>query len=537
MALEPGTLTAPKPVEPVRQFSFTDFQVANPTLPPPGDRLDAEFDRANTAIGDTIAWVDTSLNSDGTLRAQIVGKPQLVPGLFDDIADDAVAEVQPLVDQAQSYASQAGNSASGAAASATLAGTRATAAGQSATTASGAATTATTAAGTAQGYVSDASSAATRASNDANHADGAAATAQAYADVGMAWAEYMPDTIPPNILAVMGVTGDHWSSRWWANKTNQDGAKILAAIQRFYLGAFVTPPSTDNQGNPIAVGAMYYDLTLQAMYVWTGASWRPAAGYSPAKTFRYVYIATAAQTVFTGTDRNGNPLTYDPASGQDVQVHENGVLRTPDNDYTLTANTVTMLQAGQAGDIVQIMVESVPVVKLDWRTARLDTSGWVFNGTQATFALKDPQNVALILTAASDVFLSLDGVWQQATVDYNVASSSLTFATAPPAGSVAFGVAIVPVPDVVAPQPGVTRIDTTAWVLNGTNVTFPIKDFNGTAISPVAAENLLLSVNGVWQAAVRDYTTSGATVTFVTAPEAAAVVFGVAGLPAFGATA
>ena len=44
------------------------------------------------------------------------------------------------------------------------------------------------------------------------------ATALDWAEVSAEWAEHMPDTIPPNILAVMGVTGDHWSSRWWAHR-------------------------------------------------------------------------------------------------------------------------------------------------------------------------------------------------------------------------------------------------------------------------------------------------------------------------------
>jgi hypothetical protein len=48
---------------------------------------------------------------------------------------------------------------------------------------------------------------------------GAASTAQDYAQVSIEWAEHMPDTIPPNILAINAITGAHWSSRWWANRT------------------------------------------------------------------------------------------------------------------------------------------------------------------------------------------------------------------------------------------------------------------------------------------------------------------------------
>src|SRR4029077_11642511 len=93
--LEPKTASprAPQPPAPVRQYSFTDFQTSNPTAPPPGDRLDGEYDRTNKAISDTIAWAGVSLNSDGSLRPQSVGKDQLLPGLFDHIAEDAVNQV------------------------------------------------------------------------------------------------------------------------------------------------------------------------------------------------------------------------------------------------------------------------------------------------------------------------------------------------------------------------------------------------------------------------------------------------------------
>ena len=47
---------------------------------------------------------------------------------------------------------------------------------------------------------------------------GAAATAQDYAQVSIEWAEHMPDIIPPNVLAINAISGDHWSSRWWANR-------------------------------------------------------------------------------------------------------------------------------------------------------------------------------------------------------------------------------------------------------------------------------------------------------------------------------
>ena len=315
MALTPpGALIAPEPPKPVRAYSFTDWQVNNPTTPPPGDRLDAEFDRANGAISQTLDWAGTSLSTDGTLRAGIVGESQLVPGLFDDIADDAVEQVQPLVDQAGASATQAFNSATTAQSYSTLAGASATRADQAATDARTAATTAQGAANGAQDSAAAAASSAVDAANSANHAGGSEAVAEAYADVGMAWAEHMPDIIPPNILAVQGVTGDHWSSRWWANQA----ALTLSEMEDLLK----TIP-------PLAV-----------------------VNY-------YTYIATAGQVVFSGPDRDGDVLSYTPSPVVTLLVYANGLLRTPGDDYTGTADTVTFTRPRAAGDIVQIQVEGV----------------------------------------------------------------------------------------------------------------------------------------------------------------------------------
>jgi hypothetical protein len=213
----------PKPLKP--QYSFTSFQVNNPTAPPPGDKLDSEYARTAKVISDVIAWVGTSLNSDGSLKTQ----PRFTP---------------PEI------------------------------AGQ----------------------------------------DGTAAASD-YATLAGAWAEYMPDTIPPNILAFMDVTGDHWSSRWWANHASQE-------VQ----------------------------------------NWQNALPPGPTNTARYVYVATTTQTVFEGPDRNGSTLLLDPSIPQRTQVFRRGLLLTPTDDYNETgvANRITLTQPAVAGDIVQIFVFTLP---------------------------------------------------------------------------------------------------------------------------------------------------------------------------------
>ena len=310
----PGPLAA-QPAPPSRLYSFTDWQTNNPTSPPPGDRMDADYDNTNTVVSQTLSWVATSLNTDGSLKAGSVGQSQMVSGLFDDIAQDIIDEVQPLVDQAAGSAASALASSHAAQASAIAADTSNTAAGGAATTATAAANGAVAARNTAQGYATTAQTAATQAQNADNDAQGAAALAQDYADVTEAWAEHMPDTIPPNILAVMGVTGDHWSARWWANQ----------AATTF--------------------GSRQLMQTL-------------------------LYQATANQTVFPLTIPDLGARTYTIVSTEVLEIYLNGVRLPQDDpnpghgDWLLTpaTSTITFLTPLRAGSMVQVDVLSSSVV-------------------------------------------------------------------------------------------------------------------------------------------------------------------------------
>jgi hypothetical protein len=42
-----------------------------------------------------------------------------------------------------------------------------------------------------------------------------------------------------------------------------------------YLGAFAVAPTVDNEGDPLQVGALYWDTAVTELYVWNGVSWLP----------------------------------------------------------------------------------------------------------------------------------------------------------------------------------------------------------------------------------------------------------------------
>ena len=263
--------TAPMPAPPVRDFSFTDFQVNNPTAPPPGDKLDSNFDQTNLAVTQQLTWASVSINSDGTIRDGIIDANNLVPGLFDDVSQDIIDTVQPLVDEAQSYAQSAQASKLSAEAEATSAATQAVAATDAANTATAAAGQATAAKNSAQVSAYDAGVSKGAAATSASDAAGSEDQAKLYTELAGAWAEHMPDTIPPEVLAAMAISGDHWSSRWWANQA----AQAFGNAAWYYAGAGPVPPLTTATGDPLPIGAIWFDTSVPpgTIKIWNGVTW------------------------------------------------------------------------------------------------------------------------------------------------------------------------------------------------------------------------------------------------------------------------
>jgi hypothetical protein len=235
---------------------------------------------------------------------------------------------------------------------------------------------------------------ATSASNWDNDDDGGTATAQDWSNVSIAWAEYMPDTIPPNILATNSVTGDHWSSRWWANKA----ANLLSALLQGGLGVFAeqvqvvgsnalaalsnVPVDATTTMQVIVNGVVYSGCVTPRPFTVAGAAvtWvgPPALALSDQVVARYRYAvtppATAAvaaislyyfaaqgQTEFSLGDPDRFANSYALGNGSKVQVSRNGSRLTPDDGsgvggFTVAGNAVTLLYPAGDGEAVAIDV-------------------------------------------------------------------------------------------------------------------------------------------------------------------------------------
>jgi hypothetical protein len=111
-----------------------------------------------------------------------------------------------------------------------------------------------------------------------------------------------------------------------------------------------TQPTTS-----LDIGDLWFDSTLQKLLIYTASGWQTASDYVSALINVYNYTATNGQTVFTGVAAGGNTLSF--TAQANCFVFLNGIRIVLGQDYTLTGgNTVTLLEAANAGDLLYIEV-------------------------------------------------------------------------------------------------------------------------------------------------------------------------------------
>jgi hypothetical protein len=266
--------------------------------------------------------------------------------------------------------------------------------------------------------------------------------AQDYAQVSIEWAEHMPDTIPPNILAINAITGDHWSSRWWANRS----ANAFGMLAWWYQGAWPQPgpPSTPNTptGQPLPPGSLYFDTTHGVMMVWNGSTWVSASAPQKGVTASLYYLASAGQTVFplSVIDRNGKTFAFNQTAPEGVQAYVNGVRLEPTFDFTVdtVGSSITFLRgltlnALATFDLLTPATSLTPsgtvnTVLLNPITP--DGTTTVFTGL--TVAMNGhPTNV----TKNEELHVSVNGVIQAPGSSYNATGATITFVEAPEASA------------------------------------------------------------------------------------------------------
>jgi hypothetical protein len=109
----------------------------------------------------------------------------------------------------------------------------------------------------------------------------------------------------------------------------------------------------DNDGDPLVIGALYFDTTTGKMRAFTSSGWVDASSAQQAALTKYKFVATAGQTTFSGLDANNLTLGY--LAGGEVVALNGSVLVGGGDDYTASNGTSVVLTSGAtAGDTLEV---------------------------------------------------------------------------------------------------------------------------------------------------------------------------------------
>ena len=146
------------------------------------------------------------------------------------------------------------------------------------------------------------------------------------------------------------------------NQASAAAASAQAAADSYddfddrYLGPKTADPTVDNDGDPLVVGALYFNTVATEMRVWNGSLWQPQAA-SPDTLTERSFLATAGQTSYAVSGGYRVGYTF---------VWVNGVLLS-DADITATdGTTITFASALVLNDEVRILsFKAVGTVAVD----------------------------------------------------------------------------------------------------------------------------------------------------------------------------
>jgi hypothetical protein len=242
-------------------------------------------------------------------------------------ADASATTAAASVATIAGYATSAANSASAAATSATSAATSAgsseasaissaTSASAAATSATSASTSATSAATSATSALTSQTAAATSATSAATSAS-SALTSQTAAATSAASAATSANSASVEALSALTSASSATLSASSAATSASSAATTYDNFDDRYLGSKSSPPSVDNDGNTLLVGAIYWNSTLNNMYVWSGSAWVQIATtttYSAPTLGSTTIDSGTTYSTITGLTLSGGLASADPTT-------------------------------------------------------------------------------------------------------------------------------------------------------------------------------------------------------------------------------
>jgi len=161
-----------------------------------------------------------------------------------------------------------------------------------------------------------------------------------------------------------------------SNPFTSAGSGTLTFVGSGVYGAYHVSkdgPSTDNDGDALATGMLYFNTSDNEMRIYDGGNWIAASAAGSNSFLHYKYVASGSQTSFTGSDANGSTLSY---TVNNIIVFLNGV-RLDTTDYTATNGTSIVLDDGAAASDELVIISLKSFTAADMVPA---TAGGTFGG-------------------------------------------------------------------------------------------------------------------------------------------------------------
>jgi len=276
---------------------------------------DATTSATNAAASASAAA--TSLSNIGSSETNAAASATSASGSAISTAADAISTAADVVSAAASAATattQASLATSNGAAQVTLATTQAGNAASSATAAAASATLASNSESAASTSESNASTSETNAASSASAAATSASNA-ATSESNAATSESNAAT-SATASAASAVSSSASSTSAASAQAAAESARdsALAAFDSFddrYLGVFASNPTTDNDGNALVAGSLYFNSSSSAMQVYTGSGWTAAyvsgTGFASLSGASFTGDITVPNITLTGTIDGRDP--------------------------------------------------------------------------------------------------------------------------------------------------------------------------------------------------------------------------------------
>ncbi|ADD94603.1 hypothetical protein [uncultured phage MedDCM-OCT-S08-C233] len=125
-------------------------------------------------------------------------------------------------------------------------------------------------------------------------------------------------------------------------------ATNLASVNNFgevYRIASSAPSTSLNAGD------LYFDTSTNILNVYGASGWQNAGSSVNGTSDRFKYVASGTPTTFSGSDANGNTLSYDAGF---IDVYLNGIKMVNGTDVTVTSgSSIVFASAVTNGDIIE----------------------------------------------------------------------------------------------------------------------------------------------------------------------------------------